>query len=359
MAEDWAIDVRKYAPDADDAIIQGIVRYCSIALQSKDASLVAFADPAELDRVRENYCRKQLGLTQSDAELDLAIARVGERMGGDTTRNRVTVYYLLAEAFGKLGLFGTAAAAAPAYAVSEPPPVAMAAAPEAAPHAASPRIAPAAVMAPAAAMGGAAVATSTTQMFAPARGRAREQEDDGIFSTGIIALGVMAGAILVAAVAGPMIARSLDPTLDVGPQPIVAGEIPSTLPPGPAVTAAIPEGSGVVAQDIEGKPQLSVYFDTASTEVTPDFAAAAAPIKAYVDAYPGSRLAVSGYNDPRGDAAFNAELSKNRAKSVAAALAALGIPVRAIVLVKPAETTDDTTSLENARRVDVVVTDGG
>jgi outer membrane protein OmpA-like peptidoglycan-associated protein len=54
---------------------------------------------------------------------------------------------------------------------------------------------------------------------------------------------------------------------------------------------------------------------------------------------------------------MNAELSKNRAQAVAAALQALGIPAVAIALVKPAETTDTTTTLENARRVDIVVVD--
>jgi hypothetical protein len=28
--EDWAADVRKHVPDADSAVIAGIVRYCGI-----------------------------------------------------------------------------------------------------------------------------------------------------------------------------------------------------------------------------------------------------------------------------------------------------------------------------------------
>ena len=43
-----------------------------------------------------------LGLTDPDSVLDSAIAAVGERMKADTTRNRVTVYYLLASHFGRL-----------------------------------------------------------------------------------------------------------------------------------------------------------------------------------------------------------------------------------------------------------------
>ena len=77
MAEDWAADVKKYVPNADDGVIAAIVRYCGIALQKRDSSLVSFTDKTETDRVRENYCKKKLGLTNSDDELDDAIAAVG------------------------------------------------------------------------------------------------------------------------------------------------------------------------------------------------------------------------------------------------------------------------------------------
>jgi hypothetical protein len=105
MAEDWADDVRKYAPNADDRVIGGIVRYCGIALQKRDSSLVSLSDPDEVAHVRTNFLQKKLGLSGTDAELDAAIKSVGEKMKGDRTKNRVTVYYLLAEHFGKLSAF--------------------------------------------------------------------------------------------------------------------------------------------------------------------------------------------------------------------------------------------------------------
>ena len=40
MAENWAADVKKYVPDANDKAISGIVKYCGIALQNRDSSLV-------------------------------------------------------------------------------------------------------------------------------------------------------------------------------------------------------------------------------------------------------------------------------------------------------------------------------
>lgn len=108
---DWAVDVKRYVPDADDGVIAKIVNYCGIALRSRDASLVSFTDKTETDRVRENYCKK-LALEELDDVLDAAIAAVGKRMSDTNFRNRVTVYYLLAEHFGKLAIFGGAAAAA-------------------------------------------------------------------------------------------------------------------------------------------------------------------------------------------------------------------------------------------------------
>lgn len=105
MAQDWAADVKKYVPEADPKVIDGIVRYCGIALQNVDSSLVSMSDKDEVARVRKNFLQKKLGLTHSDEELDKAIAAVGEQMKDTRRRNRVTVYYLLAKHFGKLSDF--------------------------------------------------------------------------------------------------------------------------------------------------------------------------------------------------------------------------------------------------------------
>ena len=127
MATDWAADVKKYDAKADDTAIAGIVRYCGIALRNRDSALVSFSDKAETDRVRTNFLKKKLGLTQSDAVLDAAIAKVGDQMKADRTKNRVTVYYLLASEFKALGQFVKAAPAA------KKAPAAIAAAPAAKP----------------------------------------------------------------------------------------------------------------------------------------------------------------------------------------------------------------------------------
>lgn len=81
------------------------MKHLGIAVRSRDASFVAGGDPEEVKRVRESFLKKKLGLTQSDAELDAAIKEVLERMKGVRDKSRATVYYLLAEKFGKLADF--------------------------------------------------------------------------------------------------------------------------------------------------------------------------------------------------------------------------------------------------------------
>ncbi len=96
-------DVKRYAASADENAVSGIVKHLGIALKSKDASLVSCSSKDELARVRDSWCKKKLGLTGSDAELDKAIKEVCEAMKGDHRKQRVTFYYLLAEKFGKVG----------------------------------------------------------------------------------------------------------------------------------------------------------------------------------------------------------------------------------------------------------------
>ncbi|OZC33103.1 DUF2853 family protein [Gordonia polyisoprenivorans] len=97
--------VLAYAPDADTAVIDKMASTYALALRNRDAALVSASDPAELKTVRENFLKKKLGLTQSDAELDKAIADVLAGMKDGKSNPRLAVYYLLADKFGKLDVF--------------------------------------------------------------------------------------------------------------------------------------------------------------------------------------------------------------------------------------------------------------
>jgi hypothetical protein len=103
--EEYKADVVRYIPDADDAVIAGIVKHLGIALRSKDASLVSCSSKDELARVRDSWLRKKMGLSDDDATLDAAIKEVCETMKADKRKHRVTFYYLLLKKFDKTGLF--------------------------------------------------------------------------------------------------------------------------------------------------------------------------------------------------------------------------------------------------------------
>jgi Protein of unknown function (DUF2853) len=98
----YADDVARYAAEVDEAAVAGIVKHLGIALRSKDASLVSCSDKTELERVRDSWCLKKLGLTDETAALDAAIGDVCATMKDDRNKARVTFYYLLAEKYGKL-----------------------------------------------------------------------------------------------------------------------------------------------------------------------------------------------------------------------------------------------------------------
>lgn len=406
MDKDWAGDVKKFVPDADDGVIAGIVRYCGIALQKLDSSLVSYSDPVELGRVRENFLKKKLGLTHSDEELDGAISKVGERLKGVNFKNRVTVYYMLLEHFGLLHLFakaGTPAAtpAAQASATGALGLVAGAGAAVAAGAAASLDAAKevASDVGDAAAdVADAAKATVGAAVAATASGAAASV--DAIKDTvGDAAAAATAGA---AAVAGGLKSAASAPLGIVSDddggrkgglgwlwllligllalallwwlfnrQPAATGATEaSTTVSSPAVpdantsaqagnaTAAapvIPAGAGVTSEMRDGKPLVKVYFDTGKADVVADFVPASGGLRDYLAANSGSKLGISGYNDPTGNAAANAALSKKRAQAVQAALVKAGVPATSIELIKPEAATDTTVTKEEARRVEVFV----
>ena len=124
----------------------------------------------------------------------------------------------------------------------------------------------------------------------------------------------------------------------------------------PAAAADEPTGSAVVALMGENSlPALKVYFDSAKSDVHGDFATKAVEVINFLKANPDAKAVISGYNDPTGNAAANAELSKQRAQAVQAALVAQGVTEDRTVLEKPAETTGTAVTNAASRRVEVVI----
>ena len=123
-----------------------------------------------------------------------------------------------------------------------------------------------------------------------------------------------------------------------------------------AAAADEPTGSAVVSlMDASSVPALKVYFDSGKTDVHGDFTTKSADLVNYMKANADTKAVISGFNDPPGNAAANAELSKNRAQAVQAALVAAGIPADRTVLEKPAETSGTAATNAASRRVEVVL----
>ena len=102
---DHAAEIKKYAPNADDAKVAALIKYLGVSLHNRDSSLVAASDPDELKTVHNNWCKKKLGVTD-DAAIDAAIKKVVETMKGNNHKSRAAFYYLAAPARGLTGSGG-------------------------------------------------------------------------------------------------------------------------------------------------------------------------------------------------------------------------------------------------------------
>ena len=101
---DYAVDIRKYTTEINEGALAAIEKFLSIAMRNPDSALVSSSDAKELATVRDGFAAKKLGLTPDAA--DAGLKTVVEKMKGVPRKNRVTFYYLLAEATGTLGKLG-------------------------------------------------------------------------------------------------------------------------------------------------------------------------------------------------------------------------------------------------------------
>ena len=96
-------DIKKHVSEVDEAALANMEKTYRLVLSKPDFRAVSFSDEEELKTVRESFLKKKLGLTIPDAELDAAIKEVGKAIPGH--KQRLTVYYLLAQKFDKLDVF--------------------------------------------------------------------------------------------------------------------------------------------------------------------------------------------------------------------------------------------------------------
>ena len=96
-------DIKKHVSEVDETALANMEKTYRLVLSKPDSRAVSFSDEEELKTVRESFLKKKLGLTIPDAELDAAIKEVCKAIPGH--KQRLTVYYLLAQKFDKLDVF--------------------------------------------------------------------------------------------------------------------------------------------------------------------------------------------------------------------------------------------------------------
>lgn len=97
--------VAKYSSKVNTEALDKMGKTYALVLSNKDSQYVACGDDGEKSTVRENFLKKKLGLTNSDADLNAAIDGVCAVMKEDRFKSRLAFYYLLAEKYNKLGMF--------------------------------------------------------------------------------------------------------------------------------------------------------------------------------------------------------------------------------------------------------------
>jgi len=120
----------------------------------------------------------------------------------------------------------------------------------------------------------------------------------------------------------------------------------------PTAAAKADPADAVLDIPLSGDLIGKVFFTYAKADVEGDASETLDKTIAAAAAEAGKKVVLSGFHDPSGDPAKNAELAKERAKHVREALKAKGLAADRIVLRKPEQTAADGPA-EDARRVEI------
>ncbi len=91
--------------DVDQDLLRKVAKGLGFALYNADSSLVACSDEAELERVKNNFLVKKLGLADGP-ELMEAVHEVCETTKPlGSNKYRAVFYYLLTKKFGKESVY--------------------------------------------------------------------------------------------------------------------------------------------------------------------------------------------------------------------------------------------------------------
>ena len=99
-------NAEKLGLDLAEELISKVTKGLGPSIHKKDAETVSCTDSTELERLRENFLKKKLGLTEEDSVLDSAIKEVCEKMGtSNRNKYRAIFYALLVKKFNKESIY--------------------------------------------------------------------------------------------------------------------------------------------------------------------------------------------------------------------------------------------------------------
>ena len=165
-------------------------------------------------------------------------------------------------------------------------------------------------------------------------------------------------ALVITLVIGAALQRRDTPALSAQTTPPVAAALPVVAAPVPAAPA-LAEVPAPSAQAVSDAASITVeygvvkfYFASGKADLAPG--AGAALVDVVRAARTGKKVVIAGFHDPRGHAAVNTELARQRALAVRDALTAAGVADSQITLQKPEQVVGSGSDAE-ARRVEITL----
>ena len=88
-------------------LIEKVTKSLGPSIYNKDSEIVSCSDKSELERVKENFLKKKLALSnQNESELDNTLKEICEKMGSSNkNKYRALFYALLVQKFKKESIY--------------------------------------------------------------------------------------------------------------------------------------------------------------------------------------------------------------------------------------------------------------
>lgn len=103
----YAADIKdKLGETADMDLLTKVTIGCGPSIYSANSETVAASDNAELERVRDNYLIKKLGLPEGPNLMEAINACIDKYGRSNRNKYRAVLYYMLTRHFGKEAVYG-------------------------------------------------------------------------------------------------------------------------------------------------------------------------------------------------------------------------------------------------------------